>query len=252
MKGINIFTYYLLCLHVIILYRLFFGSARPINVESIRIMESLSNLESVIKAITVLHLLISDVNTVDVPSGSGYAHILRGLFEYVLNETSGSEFDGYILSTFDCFRKTKQKVVLGPPYKMRTGNKVVEDEDMCDLLMRFDYNDAGAEGWIDETNMRDIINPELLKVFPNVTEIIVRQPQTFSLLKFLSVIKGTSIKSVLFQEITEDVLNTYDSAFGSKILEEYRNAKFAIELFTENNDDDPYETFYEIKITAIF
>ena len=58
----------------------------------IGIMQGASDLMKVMKAITLLDLMISGAKVMDITSKSVHGTISRGLFDYVLDENPGSRF----------------------------------------------------------------------------------------------------------------------------------------------------------------
>ena len=91
------------------------------------------------------------------------------------------------------------------------------------------YGCVKSSDWIDENNVKNMLNPGLLEAFPNVTRLEIKWIGPFSSLKFSSVIKGTSIKHVLFSGISEE--GTYSFSFNEQIMRKYEAANFKIDLF---------------------
>ena len=84
--------------------------------------------------------------------------------------------------------------------------------------------------WIDEKNKQNLINPDLLELFEYLkTMEISTRNHPFSLLSFLSLIKGTSI-----QKVTIDTRNEHIPKLLScnpryiEIKEKYKQEKYQI------------------------
>ena len=96
-------------------FRLFFGYRSPLNIKSIRLIETRMNLESHIGAITALDCIISRNLYRDnaISEHSNYGTIIKNLFDN--NDSSQStasniRFSPYIYQSFNCFIAHKEKI----------------------------------------------------------------------------------------------------------------------------------------------
>ena len=94
---------------IYILFRLFFGSKWPLNVSSILIVSTSSNLSKVITPLTILDNILN--NNVDISNqisnNMGDFNVLSSLFSFVLSSKKESK---YIYKTFNVFRNKKTEI----------------------------------------------------------------------------------------------------------------------------------------------
>lgn len=234
-----------------IVYRLFFGSHLGLNIETIRIIKDKSNLKMIVQAITVLDRSVSldafkdfDHNCLDKKSNHG--SLLVALLKSVIDDDETIQFNQYILNTFNCFRKSKEILI----FNFSDWQKL-DWKDKRSKLVLFDFLDGKYDSReyeqateieiVDEQKIEMEFNPDLLKIFPNVTEIsIVFDPPRFSLSQFLSIIKNTSVKTVSMQFWKCPWQIRYSQSLQEKIINEYDMQNFDISF------DDVSITIWQI------
>ena len=204
MKGIDNFVVsfllsYFYSFVFCILFRLFMGDTFcGLNIDSIRLMESSTNLHKLISAITALDNCIS--NGFNQPSYN-HGKTLSSLFNYVLNDKLNKKFNTFIYDTFDCFRYNKRKIWIDL-YELDKYNKR-DDGKLVDLII---HNLCGVVRSEDnEMDMNDInmLRPQLFKAFPNIEYIRIyasdkrgKKDYIFCLSELLSLIEATSVNKV--------------------------------------------------------
>ena len=219
------------------LYRLFFGGHTALHITSIRIIEERANLENVVKILTILDNVISGMR-VDVETDEGHGATLQALFDSVLNDRmvgrSGVN-QQYILDTFECFRKNKEHL----RFDMHTLDYAVKDRIFTDLLFdSLDYfwriHETNDQILV-ENDIKNLLNSQMLKIFPNVTKIeIIDGVPKFSLLKFLTGIKDTSITSV---HMEKSAITKYNLDYKSQLIDSYQRENFKLD-FIDTKDSD--------------
>ena len=157
----------------------------PLNINSIKVMETSSNLESVISAITALDILISDN---DPPPTYNHGKTLSSLFNYLLNEKLDKKFNKYIYNTFKLFTASKQEIYIDL-YELDDYNKN-DDGKLVHLLV----HELKAFDIFEEHEFRtdnvNLLRPQLFSIFPNIKYISIWPSNyIFSLSAFLSLIE---------------------------------------------------------------
>ena len=226
--------------------RLLFGSDVKLNISSIRIIETRSNLESVIRVITMLDMCIS--NNADaswknwgVSEHEDDGKTLKALFKHATEEPVSNQ---YIANTFDCFRKNKKALCI---YYRSLYTAVPKQISALLVGKLIEYRWKGSKEFDSEYAIRNseenmatnALNDELFKVFPNVSTLILTTFRTrgilcesshfpFSLLKLLSIIKDTAVKHVV---ISGTWFGEFQSSFvGYNVINPFREAKIKIQL----------------------
>ena len=231
------------------IYRLFCGSRWSLNIERIRIMEDKSNLKGIVEAITALDSSISGVSWRDfnynyLDTKSNHGSLLVELTNSVIDNNGTIKLNQYILNTFHCFTKSKTRL----KFDFHEWAKL-DWKDKRSSLVLFSFLEGNYDGReyqrgnedeiVDENSMEMEFNPDLLKVFPNIKEILITSyPPKFSLSHFLSIIDTTSVKCVSIG--SQDWSARYSEDLKKKIINEYNSNNFKI----------PFED-REIKIEVI-
>ena len=219
-------------------------TSNGLNIDSIRLMESSTNLHKVISAITALDICISSG-----PNPSSYNHgkTLSSLFNYVLNDKLNKTLNQFIYDTFDCFRYNKRKIWIDL-YELDKYNKR-DDGKSVDLII---HNLCGVIRSEDnEINMNDInmLRPQLFKVFPNIDYIRISASNSrgtkdyiFCLSELLSLIEATSVnkvKIVTLKSASNDPQIMKRIAWTNKLWN--ASSRAIIESFANKNFNIGYE-----------
>lgn len=115
--------------------RLFFGGYLPINIESIRIMNTMENFEEMVRALNHLDAFLSGDDLVD---GYGitekHVKIIQILFSKFLSESDKMDQridDDYMLSCFKCFLEYKKNIEINPDFDKYYGSK----QELVNIVM---------------------------------------------------------------------------------------------------------------------
>ena len=196
MKYILYFIYYYYLTTYLLLFSLFFGVDDidwALNIVSILIMETASNLENLIMPLTYLDNILNDkVNQDNIftPSAKDVS-VLSSLF------SSSSKSDKYIYSTFNSFKQNKTKIIVNL-YQL---NAYCFNVDLLSLLfnklVEVDYNQWVKQFVNNCDSMVNLPKKELFDIFNNVEQlVIICRDYPFSLDSLISLITGTKIKTV--------------------------------------------------------
>ena len=242
------------------LYRLFVGNEedQTLNIVSIRIMETSSNLEKLIGAITAFDNIISDKIGEDessitfekkrISGSKKYGDTLSALLNYFVNNKIEQKFNKYIYNTFQCFTNNKKTIEIN----LHNCDSAVKDKQLLNVifhrldgitcferhirgkadfyreffdvtnvknLIRFDGLDADEilQGdddededkylYRDENDLTNMIKPQIIKLFKNLTHITIytehfddrkktEHRYIVSFLGLLSIIKNSTVQTV--------------------------------------------------------
>ena len=171
-------------------YRLFFGNDRPINITSIKLIKSCSNLGSLIRAITILDNCISG-NVNHYISEYEYGKKLSALFNYFINGKLENKWNKFVYDTFECFIKNKKRMDID----IDKVSRYVGDQDLLNLM--FHSLNADSTAIMDEKDSTNLIKQSMFEIFENVEEINIQSNEhSFSLFGFLEIISETKITKV--------------------------------------------------------
>ena len=201
-------------------------TADPLNVSSIRLQSTSSNLDKLILPITVLDNFISNhqMATVGICTKS-YVKILKELFSMYLNPSLSSKesliTNKYVYETFDCFVKHKKEITV------HIDDWWGLDSDLMGFLFANLVNDSN---YPNDDNDQNQIQKEFLQVFANIDSLVLYfRELSFSLLLFLSNIRGTNIKKVVISDGHGGLggwLSTLSSSSLATIHSEYKRAGY--------------------------
>ena len=169
------------------IYRLFFGDSDPLNISSIRIQETSSNLEKLVKPITTLDQIISNnvYNKNKIEDNPGSFSMVSSLFGYYLSRSLVEKVvcNTYILKSFQCFVNNKQEIRV---YLYKLDN-YCSNKGLLGLL----FSKLVQETSVKEKD-QNLLKRDALKVFKNVNYLYIYcADYSFCLSSFLSVIEGT-------------------------------------------------------------
>ena len=207
------------------IFRLFFGDQyQPLNITSIRIIETCSNLEKQISAITALDAIISN-NHNKVSKDSEYGPVLEELFSYSLSSKQ-QRYNKYLYQTFQCFVNHKQKIEISIPYidlcvKDKALRKVLFYDIVC---KKEDKDNPDISGWIDLNNKENLVKPDLFNIFKNIKEITIIASYGYypcSLLLLSSIIQSTPATKVTIYVRYEE---TWKAVASSSVFRSIVNA----------------------------
>ena len=221
------------CVHNNIIYRLFYGNDKhPINITSIRMIESSLNFEYLVGAMTALDNCISNQIRNEVSASHKYGEKLSVLFNYIINGKLEKKWNKYVYDTFHCFTRNKQIIHIS----VGALKLLVKDKDLLNLIC-YKLDDNNFE-IIDEENLTNLIRPHLFKIFENVQEIYV---ETFDyglyLFGLLSIIKNTKIKKATITATTPSWINNIWSSHEQQIVDKFDASNFDVQ-FKQKPDED--------------
>ena len=218
-------------------YRLFFGGEYPINISSIRILESRLNLEKMIGAMTVLDNCISDnihwANTIDQYESNKHSAKLKALFNYVLNNKLEKIYNQYIYNTFDCFRRNKKELIID----LWDLGVHCKDQELSSLIL-CQLNEKHKKQQIADDEISYCLHSRLFYIFPNVVKVVIERSHKYfnrlSLFGLISVIQNTNVREVRIGAHNgwmQDDQSWIDVLYGSSMKEEIVD-RFAKSNFT--------------------
>eukprot|EP01084_Bolivina_argentea_P297762 513035_1 len=225
--------------------RLFCGGYAPIDIESVRIIDTDKNFGIFIKSLALLDGMINGafVEFVDIKNIN--ISLLYRLVEFVLHREKGDnkiQFDDYIIESFNIFRQNKQEIFLDYYNLSRLDN--TKNTKMRDLIMNDFETHKGKEADTkylrEESDLSNVIKSDFFSIFSNVKTIRIstQVEWTISLLALLNVIKSTNVENVIIKVCASrprDNPTTWlkrlklSSAFPS-IVKKYNDAGFDIDL----------------------
>ena len=209
---------------------MFFGDGKVsdhlikgLEVLSIRLIKQCQNLQSVIKAISYLDNWTSlQIVHVSDEKQQQYALALKEIFNYLTKSTAKPKFIPYIYDTFSCFANNKKSLGMD----LASIHWYIRNQNMLDILVRKNIK-KGKENY-PEINL----NPDLLKIFKNVTSIQLNaEYYPISFLSLLSSIKGSgvvAIKIAFSSGFPWQRQLVIDDVKWQQITREYDNANFKI------------------------
>lgn len=207
----------------------------PLNVTTIIIQSTSSNLQSLIGPLTTLdNILSNDVRHNNIiRNNKKDASVLKHLFSVILSK---KEYIGnkYILDTFNTFIMNKKRITIS----ISKLHKFCKNEELSKLMFGNFSRKAHREFYpecIEEEN-QNLLNPDILKIFKNVTHLKINcEGHPFSFEYLLSLIKETKIKKI---EIYAGTSHRWDKLKSSsaydEIAKKYKKAKFIIKSKTSN------------------
>ena len=240
-------------LYILYLFRLFFQAAgyftaSPLNISSIRILETGKNYEDITKPITVFDACIS--GQVDIPSADPSKKYGKVITQLINAQITGeaAQIDQYIMDTFNSFIKHKKKIDIKVEYVI----KKVKDKELVNNIINKGESTEYKHGKTDvirreSKDMTNLINSKIIKMFTNVQEIEMTINEMFnnnniytiSLIGLLSIIESTSIKRVeisMYWKKKAGIswLSALWKSSSNELIQKYNNMGFDIKY--DNND----------------
>ena len=200
-----------------------------LDVYSIRLMETSLNLEEVISAITALDILMSPGTP---PSTYFHGEVISSLFNCILYDNVDTKFTPYTLETFKLFARNKQKMHID----LRTLAKYNEKDDW--KLVNVIINRLRSFAWNAEYNMNienvNMLKPELFNIFTNINDLVIEQsggsPYFFSLFELLSLIQGTTVKTVKIKVWGPNWMEKLWKSSSGILVETFANKNFNLTM----------------------
>ena len=223
----------------------------PLNIASIRIQRTSSNLAKLVAPITYLDQIISDKTAISdfkhkIPNNPEYCSILLSLFKYSLKPSITHKGNPYIFKTWDCFVNNKKEIRLNLD---DMNGFCSENEDFMEVLFTYIVRKKYGRDHINED--QNLIKKDVLKVFKNVTYLYISSKwYSFSLEAFLSVIDGTRIDKIVIDDNEGQWLPyiVLETSFNS-ICTKYENANYKLEYDYQDEDEDYERPEVTITIT---
>ena len=226
------------------IYRLFFGDFRPLNLASIRIIQSNLNLRKYIQAITAFDCILSANihSTNKIPKTARYGEIVSHLMADALdNDSRTSDNDRklhrYIYQTFKTFIQNKEKLEID----IYNISQYVKDRKLSGLF--FDsivkYKLSGTPDITSWLYMEDVLKQNMIKsqifeLLPNIKEIHIFFKfgyYPFPLLALLSRIENTSINKVRICIGERKPCSLLDKCPGFPIIQDkFKEKQFEIKI----------------------
>ena len=217
MKYILYFIYYYYLTTYLLLFSLFFGvdyDFYALNIVSILIMETASNLENLIMPLTYLdNILSGNVNFENIiPSNDKHVSVLSSLFSSL--SSSSKQESKYIYKTFNSFIKNKTKIEIS----LSELHDYCKNKKLLELLFNtFVEEDKDWDGSFKSVK-QNLPKPYLLSIFSHIEYLkIWCEYHPFSLDSLVSFITGSKIKTVRIVARHNDI--DFDDPWLLKVIE---------------------------------
>ena len=204
-----------------------------LQINTIRILQTASNLKTIISAMTAFDLLLFD--TTDKPSTCHHGKLISSLFDYILHDKLDKKFNEYIYQTFKVFTKSKQKISIDLNQLFWYDEK--DDGELVNLIVnnltRFDFDVQKGYKEYEECRMNmdniNMLRPQLFNIFTNVNylKIDASYYYIFSLTELLSLMEGTTINTIEVRGQWMKILWESSSGIFAKT---YENKNFNITI----------------------
>ena len=222
-----------LCIVYNLIFSLFMGTtsdvAWPLNISSIILQSTSSNLESLIGPLTILDNILSENVNIDniIFDNSKAVSVLSYLFSSIL---SGKEYVGnkYIWNTFNTFIMSKKDIFV----RIAKLDKYCLNKNLLALIFSdlIKNDDDDNRAMIINKN-QNLVKPEILKIFKNVTYLRIHcKKYPLSLESLLSLINGTQIKTVVIDDPGSTWLSSVKSSSFADVSSKYKKANFKMEF----------------------
>ena len=235
----------------------------PINITSIRIIESCTNYEEIVSAITTLDNVLSGHLYYEISPVlcKTYASILN----HLLYDKDRRSLDPFIYSTFHTFVENKTEIRIS----MEKLNDYLSQEFLELLFYRFDepktvppeaydypypsWEDPVMVPYVLQDDDTNLLKKELFNVFHNVSVVKIGGSQNFgdkrngiywafSLQKLLDVMNNTNIKQL------EILTPSVSLSWSGREYYRYREISKSINKHTQCYDIVPHPENYKITI----
>ena len=213
--------------------RLFMGGYYPINIESIRLVESNQNFEFILESLRCLDALVSDWNNRIFWSSVTDKHlktVLHFMDYFGSSKAKTRVFDDYIYVLFQCFIRNKQELYLNMEviYKEEMARKLAHPF----IMHNIEYGRSDRpRNQFEATNLwkRELFN--IFKFANKITMDLDECQFTISLWSLLGTIDGTEMQQVIMKVGSNDKQYKYDQVYliSSELEEKYHAANFGIE-----------------------
>ena len=212
-----------------IISRLFCGNGyHGINVSSVKVTKTASDLSKLMAPIAVLDSILSDNISYDnkIRSNESDTLILKSLFKTDIG-------NAYIYNTFRSVLNNKQQIKVN----LQKLDKYCNNKQLLDLIFHEIMPDREYDGGSRATN-DNLIKSEILNLFPNVSFLgFICTDYPIHLLSLLSIINATDLKIKRIEIIDKsyDADNSWLSKLASSslftnIITEYAKAGFKLTL----------------------
>lgn len=228
------------------IYRIFIGcllETEPLNIQSIILQSTSSNLEPFIGPLTILDSILSNnVNmNNEIPHDNKVVSVVSQLFSSVL---SGKEYIGnlYVWRTFNTFIMNKKWILVNIDqlHEHCSNNKLLK-VIFYDLIKK-DKNQDVYSMMIKNKN-QNLLKSDIFKLFANVNYLEIHSLQhPFSLESLLALMTSTNIQlvnilggkwisSVRQWSLFDDILNKYDKAMFILEFEEHHHQEDLLQIW---------------------
>ena len=219
------------------LYSLFFGFHAPVNISSIRIIETATNYEAIIGAIRLFDNVLSGNIKGDVVEISKKWLLILNHFVFERNE---NKYDAFIYNTWKVFLQKKNKITI----EMWHLNNFITDLEFLGLIFggrgleMHKYEDDNNFYIPDDNDMTNILKLNVLNLFNNLQTIWITNVQyrdkyySFSLYQLLLFVRVNKIEKVQISTFSVNSLSWLDYLWGNKslsLIEEYKKKGYGIE-----------------------
>ena len=216
-----------------IICRLFLGCKWGLNISTIILQSTCSNLEGFVRPLTILDNILS-ANVDEIPNNHKYVQVLKGLFDACLtgNGYNGNEYVWNIFNSF-IYHKHQIRIDLDELEKKTCTEKSLL---LCLLIpdivkQSSDEDEYGS----DKYNNKNLLKRDIFSIFRNSTNlVIICHSCPLSLDSLLSLIKGTQITEV-------EIYGKYwlnkakEMASFDDISSDYEEANFNLQFAGHNN-----------------
>ena len=218
------------------------GEEYPLNISTIILQSSCSNLESFIKPLTILdNILSNNVYRSNIISDNDKnVSILSCLFSSCLSKQQyvGNQ---YIWNIFNSFINHKQEIKIHiDQLDEYCENKQLLQLILSEIVKQEEYKEEYCS---DKYKNKNLLKPQILSIFKNVTYLYIDcDSYPLSLESLLSLINNTQIKKV---EINGEywLRKVKEMSSFNNILSKYKVANFNMEF---DEDDEEFGTYDEV------
>ena len=204
------------------IYSLFFGDyVNPISISSIRIIETATNYQEIVSAITLFDNVINGVENPGYVSSSCLL-----ILSHLIVERAENKFDPFIYNSWKVFLQKKTKIKINM-------SRMPKDLGFLGLIFGGrgleEHEDEDDDYIPDDDDMTNILKLNVLSLFNNLQtmEICNVYDYPFSLYQLVSLLTHTKIKKVLIYN--DKWLYSLWCDCSSSLIKAYKNNGYAVE-----------------------
>eukprot|EP01084_Bolivina_argentea_P179503 310175_1 len=219
---------------------LFFGGHYRIKIESVRIIESKMNFESMFTALSKFNNIINGGYIKPKQISNHEKSIILNLWSYRLGDSKMTHIDQYVVKTIDSFFIQKTQIVFNLSYLCddRCMDKALRDMIMYKISM-------GKDVILTEYDKINLFRETVFQAFRNIQTIIIyttsgdgHDPCPLSFVSLLAVITKSSLKRITIKAVQceqKSWIETIWKETRKELRGKYREKNFTILLKNATN-----------------